>query len=282
MYWAHSSSNIQFIHSRICITLPLWISSSFTRLSSICIITHYRVEVVPAFIRGNPLKLAWYFIDHPSITSLFSRITRCSGSAFDFSAPSPGIIPLSKDFWISFIQKGIYKPKSRYQICSSLQTLSADTMRESLCTHIHTLTCTHTYMVTSHFFSVTTSIYYKLWVHTNILNSNPTPQGSFQSSFPFSKTPFHSPRLRSLSPVILSVLTNLMWGHPPHSIRMLTLCTELLLDFSGLFWAPSPPALCPLILLGFWSPVPSCPTPCKCLPRPSCPEVDGCYCHPPT
>lgn len=165
MCLAHSSSNVQFIHSPICITLPSRISSSFTRLSSICVITYCHVEVVPAFIRGNPLKLAWYFIDHPSITSLFSRITRCSGSAFDFSAPNPGIISLSKDFWISFIQKGIYKQKSRYQIHSSLQrgfssqALSADTMRESLCTHIHILTCTHTYMVTSHFFSITTSIY---------------------------------------------------------------------------------------------------------------------------
>lgn len=41
-----------------------------------------------------------------------------------------------------------------------------------------------------------------------------------------------------------------MWGHPPHSIRMLALCTELLLDFSGLFWATSLPLSAPLSYLG--------------------------------
>lgn len=100
----------------------------------------------------------WYFIDHPLITSLFSCIMRCANSAFAFSAPSPGIIPLSKDFWIFFIQKSIYKPKSRHQICSfvwrccSSQAFSADRIRESIYVHTYTHSCAHTHILTSHFF----------------------------------------------------------------------------------------------------------------------------------
>ena len=126
MYLSHSSSNFQFIHSCIYMIMNSQISSYSMGYNPSVSLLILILKLFQTWSVGThpPPKRALYFIYHSLITSLFSCIARCLGSAFAFSGPSPGIIHLSKDIWIFFIQKSIYKWKSSHQIYVSYCNLT--------------------------------------------------------------------------------------------------------------------------------------------------------------